>query len=54
MSQCDCNLFTYSVERGETKTTLERDGFWNLGEVVNKFIIGKTEIFPIICLGQAS
>ena len=28
------------MERGETKTTLERDGFWNLGEVVNKFITG--------------
>ena len=40
LSQCDCNLFTYSVERGETKTTLERDSFWNLGEVVNKFITG--------------
>jgi len=39
-ANCDCNLFTYSVERGETKTTLERDGFWNLGEVVNKFITG--------------
>ena len=39
-SQCDCNLFTYSVQRGETKTTLERNGFWNLGEVVNKFIPG--------------
>ncbi|KAI9512431.1 CPSF A subunit region-domain-containing protein [Russula earlei] len=36
----DCNLFTYTVQRGETKTTLERDGFWNLGEVVNKFIAG--------------
>jgi len=36
----DCNFFTYSVQRGETKTTLERDGFWNLGEVVNKFIPG--------------
>jgi DNA damage-binding protein 1 len=40
LSQTDCNFFTYSVQRGETKTTLERDGFWNLGEVANKFITG--------------
>lgn len=40
LSQSDCNLFTYSVQRGEAKTTLERDGFWNLGEVVNKFVTG--------------
>ena len=38
--QNDCNLFTYSVQQRETKTTLECDGFWNLGEVVNKFITG--------------
>jgi len=36
----DCNLFTYSIQRGETRTLLERDGFWNLGEVVNKFVTG--------------
>ncbi|KAI9465477.1 CPSF A subunit region-domain-containing protein [Lactarius psammicola] len=36
----DSNLFTYSVQRGETRTTLDRDGFYNLGDVVNKFIPG--------------
>ncbi|KAH9080524.1 mono-functional DNA-alkylating methyl methanesulfonate N-term-domain-containing protein [Lactarius deliciosus] len=34
----DSNLFTYTVQRGETRTTLDRDGFYNLGDVVNKFI----------------
>ncbi|KAI0269851.1 CPSF A subunit region-domain-containing protein [Gloeopeniophorella convolvens] len=36
----DCNLFTYTIQRGETKTTLDRDGFYNLGDVVNKFVQG--------------
>ncbi|KAH9042112.1 CPSF A subunit region-domain-containing protein [Lactarius pseudohatsudake] len=36
----DSNLFTYTVQRGETRTTLDRDGFYNLGDVVNKFIPG--------------
>jgi hypothetical protein len=44
-SQMDGNFFTYSVQRVENKTVLERDGFWNLGEVVNKFITG-TRTFP--------
>jgi DNA damage-binding protein 1 len=47
LSQCDCNLFIYSVQRGETKTSLERDGFWNLGEVVNKFIPGNRSLLMI-------
>ncbi|KAH9002600.1 CPSF A subunit region-domain-containing protein [Lactarius hatsudake] len=36
----DSNLFTYTVQRGETRTTLDRDGFYNLGDVVNKFLPG--------------
>jgi hypothetical protein len=47
-SQMDCNFFTYSVQRVENKTILERDGFWNLGEVVNKFITGtRNSSFPL-------
>ena len=46
-SQMYSNLFTYSVQRVENKTVLERDGFWNLGDVVNKFIAGtRTLSFP--------
>jgi hypothetical protein len=46
--QMDCNFFTYSVQCVENKTILERDGFWNLGEVVNKFITGtRYSSFPL-------
>ncbi|KAI0304406.1 CPSF A subunit region-domain-containing protein [Multifurca ochricompacta] len=36
----DCNLFTHTVQRGETRTFLDRNGLYNLGDVVNKFIPG--------------
>jgi DNA damage-binding protein 1 len=48
-SQMDCNLFTYSVQQEENKMVLERDGFWNLGEVVNKFIAGTRTPSPWLC-----
>ena len=44
--QNDCNLFTYTVQRGEARTTLDRDGFWHIGEVVNKFIPGAESLGP--------
>jgi len=36
----DCNLFTYRVTTGEGDMQLEREGFYHLGELVNKFIAG--------------
>ncbi|TCD64528.1 hypothetical protein EIP91_003995 [Steccherinum ochraceum] len=36
----DCNLFTFSLGRSGTRTVLERDGFYHVGEVVNKFLPG--------------
>lgn len=53
-ANCECNIFTYSVERGETKTTLERDGFWNLGEVVNKFITGSMSSSDSVSVPRAA
>jgi DNA damage-binding protein 1 len=44
--QSDCNLFTYTVQRVENQTTLERDGYYHLGDVVNKFIPGNPTIQP--------
>ncbi|KAF9496184.1 hypothetical protein BDN71DRAFT_1415949 [Pleurotus eryngii] len=35
------NLFTFSVCRSPRRTTLERDGFFHLGDLVTKFIRGR-------------
>ncbi|KAI0917003.1 hypothetical protein AcV5_007593 [Taiwanofungus camphoratus] len=36
----DCNLFTFTLQRKESRSVLERDGSYYLGDVVNKFIPG--------------
>ncbi|KAI0078212.1 hypothetical protein K474DRAFT_1745998 [Panus rudis PR-1116 ss-1] len=40
-ANADCNLFTFSLERdGDRRAKLSRDGFYYLGEMVNKLIQG--------------
>lgn len=38
--KCDCNLFTFSIGRSGPRATLERNGSYHLGEVVNRFLPG--------------
>lgn len=40
VGQCDCNLFTFSVKHSDGRRSLELDGNFHLGDVVNKFIPG--------------
>lgn len=40
MMQSDANLFTYRITDNDEKTFLEREGFYHLGETVNKFLTG--------------
>ena len=47
--QSDGDLFTYTVQLRETQAILDRNGFYNIGDVVNKFISGdKLHFFPLI------
>ncbi|THH31175.1 hypothetical protein EUX98_g3000 [Antrodiella citrinella] len=39
-ADCDCNLFTFSMGTSGTRTVLERDGSYHVGEVINKFLPG--------------
>ncbi|KZT73848.1 hypothetical protein DAEQUDRAFT_357103 [Daedalea quercina L-15889] len=36
----DCNLFTFALARADNRSTLERNGSYHIGDVVNKFIPG--------------
>jgi DNA damage-binding protein 1 len=38
--QSDCNLFTYRVSAMDDDISLEREGFYHLGELINKFLTG--------------
>ncbi|KAI0335819.1 hypothetical protein GY45DRAFT_705258 [Cubamyces sp. BRFM 1775] len=36
----DCNLFSFTLQNGPERTTLEKDGVYHLGDVVNKLVRG--------------
>ncbi|KAI0826862.1 CPSF A subunit region-domain-containing protein [Trametes gibbosa] len=36
----DCNLFSFSLQKGPQRTVLEKDGVYHVDEVINKFIKG--------------
>lgn len=39
--QSDLNIFSFTLQETELQTTLERDGGYNMNDMVNKFISGK-------------
>ncbi len=38
--QSDCNLFSFSLQRGPQRNGLEKDGVYHIDDVVNKLIKG--------------
>ena len=45
------NLFSFSLQKNGTRTMLERDGMYNVDDMVNKFLPGKLTVFQfMICI----
>ncbi len=39
-AQSDCNLFSFALQQGTQRRVLEKDGVYNIDDVVNKFVRG--------------